>query len=151
MQKKEKKDNGISMSCELVGIKNLKSTHNWRIEFDVYEIDDVWPYNLILGTDTDVIALDGGATSANISARLLNKIGNPIRNAQINYESTLGSIIATGFTDSLGADTVVFSDLGNPDDVGVSDIKSTFSHPGFDQEYIQDSLQVFANHRTQHC
>ena len=39
MQKKEKKDNGISMSCELVGIKNLKSTHNWRIEFDVYEID----------------------------------------------------------------------------------------------------------------
>jgi len=23
----------------LVGIKNLKSTHNWRIEFDVYEID----------------------------------------------------------------------------------------------------------------
>ena len=40
MQKKEKKDNGISMSCELVGIKNLKSTHNWRIEFDVYEIDN---------------------------------------------------------------------------------------------------------------
>ena len=117
----------------------VTSTQN----FDVYEIDDVWPYNLILGTDTDVIALDGGATSANISARLLNKIGNPIRNAQINYESTLGSIIATGFTDSLGADTVVFSDLGNPDDVGVSDIKSTFSHPGFEQEYIQDSLQVF--------
>lgn len=24
---------------ELVGIKNLKSTHNWRLEFDVSEID----------------------------------------------------------------------------------------------------------------
>ena len=32
-------DEGIAVNCELVGIKNLKSTHNWRIEFDVYEID----------------------------------------------------------------------------------------------------------------
>ncbi len=111
--------------------------------FDVYDVADVWPYNLILSTDTDVISLDGGVTSAEISSRLLNKIGNPIKNAQINYESTLGSIIATGFTDSLGADTVMFSDLGNPEDVGVSDLKSTFSHPGFVDEYIQDSLQVY--------
>lgn len=27
------------INVELVGIKNLKSTHNWRLEFDVYEID----------------------------------------------------------------------------------------------------------------
>lgn len=27
------------MNAELVGIKNLKSTGNWRLEFDVYEID----------------------------------------------------------------------------------------------------------------
>ena len=39
MQKKEKEDNGVALNCELVGIKNLKTTHNWRIEFDVYEID----------------------------------------------------------------------------------------------------------------
>ena len=32
-------DEGIAVNCELVGIKNLKTTHNWRIEFDVYEID----------------------------------------------------------------------------------------------------------------
>ena len=29
----------IALNCELVGIKNLKTTHNWRLEFDVYEID----------------------------------------------------------------------------------------------------------------
>ena len=29
----------VALKCELVGVKNLKSTHNWRIEFDVYEID----------------------------------------------------------------------------------------------------------------
>lgn len=28
------------IQTELVGLKNLKSTHNWRLEFDVYEIDN---------------------------------------------------------------------------------------------------------------
>tara|TARA_R100000808_G_C2131781_1_gene140852 strand:- start:542 stop:721 length:180 start_codon:yes stop_codon:yes gene_type:complete len=30
---------GIAIQCELVGLKNLKISHNWRIEFDVYEIE----------------------------------------------------------------------------------------------------------------
>ena len=34
-----KKDN-VTLTTELVGIKNLKTTHNWRLEFDVYEIDN---------------------------------------------------------------------------------------------------------------
>mgnify|MGYP006127778363 CR=1 FL=1 len=29
----------IALNVELVGIKNLKMTHTWRLEFDVYEID----------------------------------------------------------------------------------------------------------------
>ena len=33
------KERGIALNVELVGIKNLKTTHNWRLEFDVYEID----------------------------------------------------------------------------------------------------------------
>ncbi|MBC8551483.1 MAG: hypothetical protein H8D23_17700 [Candidatus Brocadiales bacterium] len=38
---KDKKDDQIqvALNCELVGIKNLKSTHSWRIELDVYEMD----------------------------------------------------------------------------------------------------------------
>ena len=36
---KEKNNDGIAISTELVGIKNLKSTGNYRLEFDVYEID----------------------------------------------------------------------------------------------------------------
>ena len=32
-------DNGVTLNVELVGIKNLKTTYNWRLEFDVYEID----------------------------------------------------------------------------------------------------------------
>lgn len=30
---------GTTLMVELVGIKNLKTTHNWRLEFDVFEID----------------------------------------------------------------------------------------------------------------
>ena len=30
---------GIALNVELVGIKNLKTTHTWRLEFDIYEID----------------------------------------------------------------------------------------------------------------
>ena len=33
------KDKGVSLNVELVGIKNLKTTHNWRLEFDVYEVE----------------------------------------------------------------------------------------------------------------
>ena len=36
---KEKNSDGIAITTELVGIKNLKSTGNYRLEFDVYEID----------------------------------------------------------------------------------------------------------------
>jgi hypothetical protein len=35
---RENKDE-ITLRVELVGIKNLKITGNWRIEFDIYEID----------------------------------------------------------------------------------------------------------------
>lgn len=35
----KKENNGITITTELVGIKNLKTTGNYRLEFDVYEID----------------------------------------------------------------------------------------------------------------
>ena len=35
----EKEDRGITLTTELVGIKNLKTTGNYRLEFDVFEID----------------------------------------------------------------------------------------------------------------
>ena len=34
----DKQDRGITLNVELVGIKNLKTTHNFRLEFDVMEI-----------------------------------------------------------------------------------------------------------------
>ena len=34
-----KNKKGITLATELVGLKNLKTTHNFRLEFDVYEID----------------------------------------------------------------------------------------------------------------
>ena len=33
------KREGTTLNVELVGIKNIKTTHTWRLEFDVYEVD----------------------------------------------------------------------------------------------------------------
>ena len=33
------KEKGTTVTAELVGIRNLKTTHVWRLEFDVYEVD----------------------------------------------------------------------------------------------------------------
>ena len=41
------KERGIALNVELVGIKNLKTTHNWLLEFDVYEIDSHKVKNLM--------------------------------------------------------------------------------------------------------
>ena len=41
------KERGIALNVELVGIKNLKTTHNWRLEFDVFEIDSHKVKNLM--------------------------------------------------------------------------------------------------------
>jgi methionine-rich copper-binding protein CopC len=38
-KKLSKEDKGIVLTTELVGIKNLKTTGNYRLEFDVFEID----------------------------------------------------------------------------------------------------------------
>ena len=39
MPRSAKKSNGIALKCELIGLKNLKISHNWRIELDTYEIE----------------------------------------------------------------------------------------------------------------
>ena len=43
---KEQKE-GVVLTTELVGIKNLKTTGNYRLEFDVYEIDTAKVKDLI--------------------------------------------------------------------------------------------------------
>tara|TARA_R100000455_G_C6178721_1_gene57381 strand:- start:377 stop:556 length:180 start_codon:yes stop_codon:yes gene_type:complete len=42
-----KENKGITLTTELVGIKNLKTTGNYRLEFDVYEIDTAKVKDLI--------------------------------------------------------------------------------------------------------
>lgn len=120
--------------------------------FNVYDEEDVWPYSLYLTTDTDVIQLDGGETYANLVARLLNKLGNPVDNAQIAYSATKGYINSVGYTDSTGVDSVIFTDLGDEEDLGVSDITATFIHPGFEDNPISDLLQIYIEDPTfQQC
>ena len=37
--KKEGDEIQLAFEAELVGIKNIKSTHVWRLELDIYEMD----------------------------------------------------------------------------------------------------------------
>ena len=46
---------GIALNVELVGIKNLKTTHTWRLEFDVYEIDSPKVKDLMDKIDTPLV------------------------------------------------------------------------------------------------
>jgi hypothetical protein len=43
-----KKKEGVTITTELVGIKNLKMTGNYRLEFDVFEIDSPKVAELIM-------------------------------------------------------------------------------------------------------
>jgi len=46
---------GVALNVELVGIKNLKTTHTWRLEFDVYEIDSYKVKDLMDKVDTPLV------------------------------------------------------------------------------------------------
>ena len=114
-------------------------------KFSVYTQDDIWPYSINISRDTDVIYVDGGDTKARITAYLLNKLGQPVENAQISYESTLGYILSADDnyrTDSTGVDSVFLSDGGDPEAVGIAIVTASFMHPGFTANQISDSLQI---------
>ena len=114
------------------------------VQFNVYDHEDVWPYSLIMTSDVDVIYIDGGETKAKITSRLLNAMGNPVENVLISYESTLGFIPSVGNeTDSTGVDSVEFTDLGDPTEVGVSEVTGSFIHPGFPDDNISNSLEIY--------
>ncbi|NQV38450.1 MAG: Ig-like domain-containing protein [Candidatus Marinimicrobia bacterium] len=117
-------------------------------QFNVYDGNEVWPYSLLVNTDSDVIYLedediDDGEddTQAMITVRLINALGLPVENVEIAFDADHGFIVSTGLTDSTGIDTVYFTHLGDPDDVGISNIQSSFVHPGFVQT-ISNSLQI---------
>lgn len=116
-------------------------------KFNVYDPDDVWPYSLVINTNTDVIYVDNGGTFAEITIRLLNALGVPVKNVEVAYEVNHGFINATGVTNSAGIDTVYFTDLGDPDDVGITNIQARFVHPGFNQT-INNSVQVMIEDNT---
>ena len=132
-----------SPSFEGVTVKVIYGGEEYQsVQFNVYDPNDVWPYSLFLTTNTDIIQLDAGQTQATIVARLLNGLSDPVKQAQLTYEASLGFISSFGETDTTGVDTVFFQDLGNPDEVGISDIFSGYSHPGFADPIVSNTLNI---------
>ena len=104
-------------------------------------------YSLTLLTSASTIFVDGGITSATIRAVLKDKDDRPVRNASIDFSSSpaiggeqIGVLASPVQTDSQGVATTVFSDLGDPNRIGVSTIRAVYTHPFFGK--MEDSVQV---------
>lgn len=109
--------------------------------FNVYEsVSDVWEYRLNLYRDPDHIYLDNGQTKSSVTAILSNKLNKPLKNVEITFSATKGYIEESAITDSTGTAVVEFTDLGDQDDVGISEIQATYNHPAFGN--IDDQVQV---------
>lgn len=135
-------DNSGTPTYEGVIVKALLNEDvQSTVRFNVYpDQSDVWPYRIILSTNTDVIQLDNGATKANITVRLLNHANKPLPNLEIAFDASRGYIAESAITDSTGSILAEFTDLGNPEDVGISTITVSFDHPSFGS--ISDSVLI---------
>ena len=109
--------------------------------FNVYDqVSDIWPYRLNLYKDRDFINLDNGLTKAEITAVLSNRLNKPLKNVEITFSADLGFINDVTQTDTTGTAIEYFTDLGDPDDVGISTITANYQHPSFG--LVTDSLQI---------
>ncbi|NOZ74548.1 MAG: hypothetical protein GXO90_04120 [FCB group bacterium] len=124
----------------VIGKVRLNDDVQTNVKFNVYaDQTDVWPYQIILSTDTDVIQLDNGDT-ARVTVRLLNRVNRPLPNLEIAFDASRGFIAESAITDSSGSIVAEFTAFGNPEDVGIATITVAYDHPGFGS--VSDSLLI---------
>ena len=120
-----------------------------QARFDVYgSKDDVWPYSFTMTDPSpEEITLAAG-TSSEITCRLLNKNGTPVRNVIVQidagekgYIKIDDSVVDSDTTNNNGEVTFSFHDNGEQSDIGIASIKASFNHPSINQT-ITDSSTV---------
>jgi len=105
--------------------------------FDVYgSKDDVWPYTFTM-TDPNpeeiTLATD---TPSNITCRLLNKNGTPVRNVIVQidagekgYIKINDNVVDSDTTDNNGEISFSFHDNGEQENIGIASVAAAFNHP----------------------
>ena len=105
--------------------------------FDVYgTIEEVWPYTFAMtDPNPEQITLSSGASS-NISCRLTNKLGNPVRDVIVQIEAgdkgyieIDGNVANSDTTDNNGEINFSFLDNGEDQNIGIASIVTSFNYP----------------------
>ena len=115
--------------------------------FDVYgSKDDVWPYTFTMTAPTPEEITLAAETPSNLTCRLLNKNGTPVRNVIVQldagekgYIEIDDSVVSSDTTDNNGEISFSFQDYGEQENIGIATVKATFQHPSINASVIDSS------------
>ena len=85
-------------------------------------------------------------TPSNLTCRLLNKNGTPVRNVIVQidagekgYIQIDGNVVSSDTTDNNGEISFSFQDYGEQENIGIATVKATFQHPSINASVIDSS------------
>ena len=115
--------------------------------FDVYgSKDDVWPYTFTMTSPTPEEITLASETPSNITCRLLNKNGTPVRNVIVQidagdkgYIEIDGDVVDSDTTDNNGEISFSFQDYGEQQNIGIATVKALFQHPSINSSVVDSS------------
>ena len=105
--------------------------------FDVYgSKDDVWPYSFSMTDPSPEEIILATDTPSNITCRLLNKSGTPVRNVIVQidagdkgYIKIDDNVVDSDTTDNNGEISFSFHDNGEEENIGIASVRAIFNHP----------------------
>ena len=107
--------------------------------FDVYgSKDDIWPYTFTMTAPNPEEITLASDTPSDITCRLLNKNGTPVRNVIVQidagekgYIKIDDNVVDSDTTNNNGEITFSFHDYGEQENIGIATVKALFQHPSY--------------------
>lgn len=115
--------------------------------FDVYgSKDDVWPYTFTMTAPSPEEITLATDTPSDITCRLLNKNGTPVRNVIVQvdagekgYIKIDDNVVDSDTTNNNGEITFSFHDYGEQENIGIATVKALFQHPSISASVVDSS------------
>ena len=115
--------------------------------FDVYgSKDDIWPYTFTMTAPSPGEITLASDTPSDITCRLLNKNGTPVRNVIVQidagekgYIKIDDNVVDSDTTNNNGEITFSFHDYGEQENIGIATVKALFQHPSISSSVIDSS------------
>jgi hypothetical protein len=115
--------------------------------FDVYgSKDDIWPYTFTMTAPTPGEITLASSTASDITCRLLNRSGTPVRNVIVQidggekgYIKIDDIVVDSDTTNNNGEIVFSFHDYGEQENIGIATVKALFQHPSIGSSVIDSS------------